>query len=90
MPENSLDCNGKTDVYCTYTEEESRKEVEREEKQNIIFWVQVRFLPVPSINNHLLAITDLAKQSPQLLLPLTPSEFWGIPFPSSVFLSQVV
>ena len=36
MPENSLECNGKTDVYCTYTDEESRKEVEREEKQNIM------------------------------------------------------
>ena len=34
MPENSLECNSKTDVY--HTDEESRKEVEREKKQNIM------------------------------------------------------
>lgn len=33
IPENSLECNSKTDGYRAYTDEESRKEVEREKKQ---------------------------------------------------------
>lgn len=36
IPENSLECNSKTDGYRAYTDEESRKEVEREKKQNIM------------------------------------------------------